>query len=219
MARASRYVRPGVYFRCCFFPSSLSATFPSFCSTIGVMTMLFAPRSFIWSRISFSAPLPMASIAITDATPNRMPSDVRPARSLLCATASAAVRALNARWATSARKRDCPSVGEGDIASRSALLRLTGLGGRHRHRLRGVGAAGGRRCVLDAREERRLDPGLVVRRREQHLLALRQPLLHDDLVVVHLPGDDLLLHQPVSVALVDEGEPAVVRHRFERHGE
>ena len=30
----------------CFFASSLS-TFPSFCSTIGVMTMLFAPSSFI----------------------------------------------------------------------------------------------------------------------------------------------------------------------------
>ena len=63
----------------------LSSTLPSFCSTIGVMTMLFAPSIFICSRISCSAPLPIASIAMTDATPNRMPSDVRPARSLLCA--------------------------------------------------------------------------------------------------------------------------------------
>ena len=85
--------------------SSLS-TLPSFCSTIGVMTMLFAPSSFICSRISCSAPLPMASIAITDATPNRMPSDVRPARSLLCATASAAVPPLNRTCANMARARD-----------------------------------------------------------------------------------------------------------------
>jgi len=36
----------------------------------------------------------MASMAMTDATPKRMPSDVSAARSLLCATASAAVRPL-----------------------------------------------------------------------------------------------------------------------------
>ena len=65
-----------------------SSTSPSFCSTIGVITTLFEPSSRICARISCSAPLPMASIAITDATPNRMPSDVSAARSLLCPTAS-----------------------------------------------------------------------------------------------------------------------------------
>src|SRR5205823_6262353 len=45
-------------------------------------------------------------IAITDATPKRMPSDVRLARSLLCATASAAVLPLNSRCATIRRTRD-----------------------------------------------------------------------------------------------------------------
>jgi len=41
----------------------------------------------------------MASIAITDATPNRMPSDVRLARTLLWRSASRAVRMLNPAWA------------------------------------------------------------------------------------------------------------------------
>ena len=102
-----------------FFAVGSLSTLPSFCSTIGVMTMLFAPSSFICSRISCSAPLPMASIAITDATPKRMPSDVSPARSLLWATASAAVPALNARCAMSACSRDAGGAGARPIPRRS----------------------------------------------------------------------------------------------------
>ena len=95
IASASAYVSPGENFLICFSSFSSSFAGPSFCSMMGVMMMLFEPRSFICSRISCSAPLPIASIAITEATPKRMPSDVRPARSLLWATASMAVRMLN----------------------------------------------------------------------------------------------------------------------------
>ena len=51
--------------------------------------------------ISNSAPRPMASMAITEATPNRIPSEVSPARTLLWPTASNAVRRL---------KTTCPMI-------------------------------------------------------------------------------------------------------------
>ena len=83
IASASRYLRPGVNRFASFLAVGSLSTLPSFCSTIGVMTMLLAPSSFISSRIACSAPLPMASIAITDATPNRMPSEVKPGAQLI----------------------------------------------------------------------------------------------------------------------------------------
>src|SRR2546430_7482809 len=48
----------------------------------------------------------MASMAMTEATPNRMPSEVRKARSLLCCSASTAVRNVKIAWGpSSARSR------------------------------------------------------------------------------------------------------------------
>jgi hypothetical protein len=99
IASASRTVSPGEYRLGSFAPSSFASS--SFCFTIGVMTMLLEPNRRICSRISCSAPFPIASIAMTDATPKRMPSDVSPARSLLCPTASIAVRMLKAACAVS----------------------------------------------------------------------------------------------------------------------
>jgi hypothetical protein len=104
IALASRSVRPGENFFGSFVPSSFA--FSSFCSTSGVTTTLFEPRSFICSRISASAPLPMASMAITEATPNRMPSEVRAARSVLWPTASRAVLTLNRRARLAADTRE-----------------------------------------------------------------------------------------------------------------
>ena len=42
--------------------------------------------------------------------------------------------------------------------------------------------------------------GFVRRRREQHVIILRQPLLHDDLVVVRRAGLDHLLHDAATVS-------------------
>ena len=53
--------------------------------------MLFTPTSFIWSRISFWAPLPMAIMAMTAATPKMIQREVRMDRNLLMNMASMAI--------------------------------------------------------------------------------------------------------------------------------
>src|SRR5947209_4751726 len=189
MLAASRYVRPGVN-RLESFLSSLS-TFPSFCWMIGVTTMLLAPRRRICSRISCSAPLPMASMAMTEATPKRMPNEVRPARSLLWPTASAAVRALKATCAAVSR-------------ARSARPGIRG-GRRKRHTLRRVATRLDRRHRLQARNQLDFQTCLIGRWDEQQLVALLETPTHHDLVVVHRARLDLLLHDVAAVTLVDEG--------------
>src|SRR2546429_5917564 len=90
-----------------------SWTVPSFCSTRGVITTLLEPSRRSCARISCSAPLPMASMAMTDATPNRMPSEVSEARSLLRPTASTAVWSVNVtRAASGPRTRTSVLVGQ-----------------------------------------------------------------------------------------------------------
>src|SRR4051794_28640447 len=163
--------------------------------------MLFAPRSFICARISCSAPLPIASMAITDATPNRMPSEVRLARSLLCTTASAAIPELKTTCARIARARvesAAADAGSGIAVIRSGLrLERRWCGrrrwsGRRLHRRglvrqllaeRGVAAGNRSGDRLQTLDDVRADPRLVRWRREHHALARRQSALHDDLVV------------------------------------
>ena len=84
---------PGDHFFFSFF-AELSSTFSSFCSTTGLITMLFTPTRRICSRISLCAPLPTASMAITAATPKIIPRAVSNDRTLFAITASTAINKL-----------------------------------------------------------------------------------------------------------------------------
>src|SRR5437762_7808765 len=204
IASASAYVSFGENFLTSRSGWSCTGTGPSFCSTSGVIITLLEPSRRSCSRISCSAPLPMASIAMTDATPKRMPNDVRPARSLLCPTASAAVRALNAT---------CVAI------SRACSMR-SAIRPRRRRQRHTLGGVTRRRCD-------RLQPGnelyfqscFIRRRHEQHLVTLLETALDDDLVVIHHARLDLLLDDVAAAALVDERKATIVRDRLERHRE
>src|SRR3954469_24609315 len=180
--------------------------------------MLFDPSTFICSRISCSAPLPMASIAITDATPKRMPSDVRLARSLLCTTASAAMPPLKRMCVASARARDgAGAPGSSATAVTGSALRLRrwcrrgsdrwrgssrlreSAGRRYRgsaypHALRRVATRAWRGERLQPIDLLDLDVGLVRRRDEEDTIVLVESTAHDDLIVVRDAGLDHLLH-------------------------
>ncbi|OPZ96090.1 MAG: hypothetical protein BWY70_01841 [Bacteroidetes bacterium ADurb.Bin408] len=73
------------------FDSSITS---SSSSTIGVISMLFKPTSLIWFKISCLAPLPIASMAITAATPKIIPRAVSTALNLLAIMASSAISIL-----------------------------------------------------------------------------------------------------------------------------
>src|SRR3989442_2095782 len=150
-------------------------------TTLFRSSRLLEPSSRSCSRISRSAPLPMASMAMTEATPNRMPSEVRKARSLLCCSAATAVRNGKFAWGpSSARSR-----------ARVARSRRTALvlGGRL---LAGV-APRGRHARLRHRQPREREALVVRGRRQQHPIAHLEAAHDDHLVVVHRSRADLLL--------------------------
>src|SRR2546430_2875566 len=144
IACASAYVRPGENFFASLVGSASAG--PTFCSTRGVITTLLEPSRRSCARISCSAPLPMASMAMTDATPNRMPSDVREARSLLRPTASTAVWSVNVTRAASGPR------------TRTSVL----VGQAHELELRAVGGGTRREQHALALREAALDDHLVV---------------------------------------------------------
>src|SRR5438093_83162 len=203
IASASAYVSPGA--NCFTSFSDRSSIGPSLCSTSGVIIRLLEPSRRSCSRISRSAPLPMASMAMTEATPNRIPSEVRKARSLLCRSASTAVRNVElARGPSSTRSR-----------ARVARSRRTTsiLVGRLPSRVAGRGChtrAGGRQ----PREREALG---VRGRRQQHPIVRTEAADDDHLVVVHRARDDLLLDDPSARLLVHERQPAFAAERLEGH--
>src|SRR3546814_11951978 len=73
MLFASSNVSPGENFLGPFDFSSDCSSLAFWVSLIGLIMMLFAPINLLWERISYLAPLPMASIVITAATPNMIP--------------------------------------------------------------------------------------------------------------------------------------------------
>src|SRR5687767_4905558 len=146
----------------------------------------------------------MASIAITDATPKRMPSEVSDARSRLWPTASSAVRKLNVARATNARHR-----------ARGPSL-LGGATGLHRHGNSRWCIARLRRGDLAPGETHAGDRRGVRRRHEQDLVALREPVGDVDMGVVQRAGRDLLLHDAAAIALEDVRDVVFGAHRLER---
>src|SRR5438093_6555894 len=123
----------------------------------------------------------MASMAMTEATPNRMPSEVRKARSLLCRSASTAVRNVElARGPSSAwsRARVARSRRTASILVGRLLSGVAGRGGHAR--------AGGRQ----PREREALG---VRGRRQQHPIVRAEAAHDDHLVVVHRARYDYLL--------------------------
>src|SRR5690606_30275246 len=94
MLCASSKVSPGEN----FFPpvafSSPSSSPESFSSRTGLIRMLLAPMSLLWERISYFAPLPMASMVITAATPNMITKPVSNARVVFATIAARAMETL-----------------------------------------------------------------------------------------------------------------------------
>jgi len=74
--------------------ASADSDSPSSSGMTDSTTMLFVPMSFMRSRMDCLAPVPMASMAITAATPNKIPSPVSKARRRFAMTASIASKKL-----------------------------------------------------------------------------------------------------------------------------
>src|ERR1035437_5168626 len=222
IAMTSRSVTPGQNFFGFLSPSSFA--FSSFCSTIGVIITLFEPSSFICARISDSAPFPIASIAITEATPKRMPSEVSDARSLLWPTASTAVRMENVTCAVNAPRS---SARRSRSNFTSALLECGRRGFGRRRRLHGNRLRGRLRVITGLRLRHVSRTGelfdfelVFVRwRREQHAIADAEPALDHDVVVVHGAKFDFLLHDARAALLVHVRNTGLARDRLERYGE
>src|SRR2546430_2242561 len=138
----------------------------------------------------------MASMAMTEATPNRMPSEVRKARSLLCCSASTAVRNVKIAWGPSsarsrarvARSRRTGSILDGRL--------LTGVAGRGRH------AGAGRPQPHDG------EASLAGGRGQQHPIVHAEAADDDHLVVVHRPRANFLLDDAPARLLVHERHAA-----------
>ncbi len=87
-------------------------------SSPGMISIRFEPRFFNWSRTRSCAPPPIASIAMTAATPMIMPSIVSDERSLLTRSAFSATRSTISAFMPAASMRYAPGQIERASASR-----------------------------------------------------------------------------------------------------